>query len=129
MKHTQETLKALNLTGQGITGSGGSNIFQQANNVISNLKDLIKLAYQLRGDQGPGPDQGPPPGPPPRNVRELPAGSDKPPPPPDPQKLAASMAVIILDVAIANGLGEKTVKEVLELAGPFKLKDLRGYLK
>jgi len=139
MKITPEALKALN--GGGIPA--GNNVFSQVNSMLGNLREILKLANQLRGEAqsfGPAPDEKPPriiegkplPLKPLREIPSAPAPPHPPAPPaapPDAKAIAAALLAAGLDLAIEKGLGDKTIQELLDLAGPFTLKQARGLLK
>jgi len=115
-----------------IPGAGGTNIFAQVNQTVANIKSLIQLANQFR--EAPGADnppeyKEPPPGPiietkpAQKQLQEPPSG-----PPSDPEEVAKVFAALALDMIIKKGMGDKKVSELLELAGPITIKQLRGFI-
>jgi len=141
MKHTTESLTKLAKTAGGLTPgvtAGGQGLIGELNRLVNNGRELLKLYQNIQAGQPTGPPAIPEPdlpaGPPGRALKpanspaSLPA-KEPPGPPSDPRLVIKGLAATVLDMAADNGLSDKTVSELLELAGPFTVKQLRGLIK
>jgi hypothetical protein len=108
--------------------AAGSGFIREANSLVTNLKDFIKLAQSVQGVNTPQAAQAAVNDEIYRPAQRLPA---PPPaaPPPAPRQIAKMVIAVALDEAVNAGLGDKTVAELLELARPFTVKQLREFLK
>ncbi|OGO29965.1 MAG: hypothetical protein A2Z29_04675 [Chloroflexi bacterium RBG_16_56_11] len=122
----------------GAAPAAGGNPLGQLNSVINNIRSLVADIQKLRGLAAPASDTGPERGPqrvidvpppqgrkPPPEIKELPL----PEPPPKPEAVLKSIAILALDFAIEKGLGERTINDLVGLAGPFTIKQARELLK
>lgn len=131
MKHN--TIESLGIGGKEVVpASGGGNFLKQANTVINNFRDLIKMVQSLQGTQARPQSPPPPPAEPLPIGRATPKAEAKPPPPPpppSPEDIARAVIAVALDMAVKSGLGDKAVGDILDLARPFTINQLREYLK
>lgn len=87
---------------------GGDDFLSRANAFVINLKEMLKMAQEIRGMGGPG-ASGPGPGPG--------GGFDK------------ETIVKIIDLVIAKGWGDATIGDIISQASPITIKQLRGIIE
>ena len=105
--------------------TGGMGGFQQA---LSTIREILNMARELQGHAGEPAQMRDTPSPQIIEHKATPVNKS-PEPPLDKKEATLAIAATFLDVAIDAGQGERTIGELLELAGPIKVKQLRALLQ